>query len=98
MAALVAVLVVGFALTTEQASADEPFLCPIVGDGVMHADSVNGNNGVADIHPDAGTPLLPTGGANQAGANADSNSYNTTGPVEGAGPGGNPDFSPIWAG
>ena len=80
--------------TTAIAPADDPFLCPVVGDGVLNADDHNGDNGVATITPDVGTSLLP--GNNQAGANSDPNAHNTQGPVEGAGPGGNPDFSPIW--
>jgi hypothetical protein len=73
------------------------FLCPIVGDGVLNADSKNGDNGVAAITPPAGTSLLP--GKNKAGDNANSNAYNDNG-----GPGiptnnpheGTPGFTPIW--
>jgi hypothetical protein len=36
-----------------------PFLCPVVGDGVLNADAHNGSNGVAAITPPAGTCLLP---------------------------------------
>ncbi len=72
-----------------------PFLCPVVGDGVLNADDHNGDNGVATITPPAGTSLLP--GNNQAGANANPSSYNSDAPSDpDAGPGGNPDFSPIW--
>ncbi len=93
---------------TAIASADAPsgpvgppgtFLCPVVGDGVLNADANNGDNGVStlDPSPPVGTSFLP--GNNQAGANADDNAYNTQGPGEtDAGPGGNPDFSPIWLG
>lgn len=71
------------------------FLCPVVGDGVLNADSHNGGNGVSAITPPVGTSLLP--GNNQAGVNANSNAYNTLGPGDpNAGPGHNPDFSPIW--
>ena len=96
MAALIAVLVVGFAVTTEQASADgHAFLCPVVGDGVINADENNGDNGVSVIQPPVGTSFLP--GNNQAGNNANDNALNTSGPGNpDAGPGGNPDFSPIW--
>lgn len=74
-----------------------PFLCPVVGDGVFNADSQNGDNGVSAITPPVGTSLLP--GNNQAGANANPNAYNTDGPGNpDAGPGHNPDFSPIWPG
>ena len=99
LAVLIAVLAVGFTVTTGQASAadPEPFLCPIVGDGVINADSHNGENGVSVILPPAGTSFLP--GNNQAGANADPNAHNSSGPGDpDAGPGGNPDFSPIWPG
>lgn len=73
----------------------QPFLCPVVGDGVLNADSRNGDNGVAVITPAVGTSLLP--GNNQAGANANPNAYNTEGPGDPtAGPGHNPNFSPIW--
>lgn len=84
----------GIALAEEDSTA---FLCPIVGDGVINADAHNGDNGVSVILPPAGTSFLP--GNNQAGANANSNAYNTQNPdSETAGPGGNPDFSPIWPG
>ncbi len=93
---LLSVLVLGLLGTTTVASAsDAPFLCPVVGDGVLNADDNNGDNGVSAIEPPVGTSLLP--GNNQAGENADSNAYNTEGPGNpDAGPGGNPDFSPIW--
>ena len=80
--------------TTAIASADDAFLCPVVGDGVLTADGHNGENGVSTIEPPVGTSFLP--GNNQAGANSNPAAHNTQGPVEGAGPGGNPDFSPIW--
>jgi hypothetical protein len=74
-----------------------PFLCPIVGDGVVNADAHNGDHGVEHIEPAAGTSLLP--GNNQAGANANSQAHNTSNPDNpDAGPGGNSDFSPIWPG
>ena len=72
----------------------EPFLCPIVGDGVLNADGHNGDNGVVAIGPPAGTSLLP--GSNQAGPHANVNAYNAFG---GPGPGnapGTPGFTPIW--
>jgi len=73
----------------------DAFLCPIVGDGVKKADSVNGDNGVAVINPPAGTSLLP--GNNQAGHNANSNAYNGDGgPSAGNNPGHNSEFTPIW--
>lgn len=73
----------------------EPFLCPIVGDGVLNADAHNGDHGVSAIQPPAGTSLLP--GKNMAGANANPNAYNKLGgPVEGNNPGHNPGFTPIW--
>jgi hypothetical protein len=71
------------------------FLCPVVGDGVNNADSKNGDNGVEAIDPPVGTSLLP--GNNQAGANSNPKAHNTKGPDDPtAGPGQNPDFSPIW--
>jgi hypothetical protein len=77
------------------AAADEAFLCPVVGDGVLNADAHNGDNGVAAIQPPVGTSFLP--GNNQAGANANPKAYNAEGPGNpNAGPGANPDFSPIW--
>ena len=94
---VLAVLTAGVIGTTAVASANEPFLCPVVGDGVLNADSHNGDNGVSAISPPVGTSLLP--GNNQAGANASPDAYNTSGPGDpDAGPGGNPDFSPIWPG
>ena len=95
-------LIVVFALvfgamvaSTAIAHADEPFLCPVVGDGVLNADAHNGDNGVSVITPPVGTSFLP--GNNQAGDNANPSAYNAEGPGNpDAGPGGNPDFSPIW--
>jgi len=87
-----AVIVV--ALATAGTASAQPFLCPIVGDGVLNADEHNGENGVAAIEPDAGTSLLS--GNNQAGANANPQAYNEFGgPVAGNTPG-TPGFTPIW--
>ena len=86
--------VAGGVLLAPGVAAAAPFLCPVVGDGVANADANNGDNGVAVILPPVGTSILP--GQNQAGPNANSNAYNTDPPIVGAGPGGNPDFSPIW--
>ncbi len=73
----------------------QPFLCPVVGDGVLNADAHNGDHGVEAITPPVGTSQLP--GKNQAGANANYHAWNTEGPSNpNAGPGHNPDFSPIW--
>ena len=92
---VLAVLVIGAVAGPGIASADAAFLCPIVGDGVINADANNGDNGVAVINPPAGTSFLP--GNNQAGANSNTNAHNTSGPGDpDAGPGGNPNFSPIW--
>ena len=88
--------VAGGVLLAPGVAAAAPFLCPVVGDGVVNADANNGDNGVSVISPPVGTSILP--GQNQAGANANSNSDNTDPPIEGAGPGANPDFSPIWPG
>jgi hypothetical protein len=82
------------ALAGAGAASAEPFLCPIVGDGVVNADSHNGDNGVHAINPAAGTSLLP--GNNQAAANADPNAYNAFGgPTAGNTPG-TAGFTPIW--
>jgi hypothetical protein len=96
----IALVVIGGALTgSNVASASEhtAFLCPVVGDGVLNADMNNGDNGVSVILPPVGTSFLP--GKNKAGANANSNAHNSENPSNpDAGPGGNPDFSPIWPG
>lgn len=90
------VLAFGLVLTSAGV-ASAAFLCPVVGDGVLNADSRNGDNGVEAITPPVGTSFLP--GQNQAGDNANPNAHNTSGPDNpNAGPGGNPDFSPIWPG
>ena len=96
--ALALVVVAGALAGPSVASADEgAFLCPVVGDGVLNADAHNGDHGVSAIEPPVGTSFLP--GNNQAGANSNTNAHNTSGPGDsGAGPGGNPDFSPIWPG
>jgi hypothetical protein len=83
--------------STAVAAADEgdAFLCPVVGDGVLNADAHNGDNGVEAIQPPVGTSFLP--GKNTAGDHANSNAFNAAGPTNpDAGPGGNPDFSPLW--
>lgn len=97
---ILAVFVISLSLTgfTNTVKA-APFLCPVVGDGVKNADTNNGDNGVSVISPPVGTSLLPANDENQAGANANSNAHNTQNPSNpDAGPGGNPDFSPIWPG
>ena len=101
---VVAVLVTGVLAMTSVASA--AFLCPVVGDGVINADAHNGDNGVDAGAPPAGTSLLPgepwappgdPDAGNQAGIHANDHAYNTLPPSDpDAGPGGNPDFSPIW--
>jgi len=90
-----AALVIGLIGTSAIALAAEPFLCPVVGDGVLNADSHNGDNGVSTITQPVGTSFLP--GNNQAGSNSNPNAHNTQGPGNpDAGPGGNHNFSPIW--
>jgi hypothetical protein len=91
--------------TTSIAFADDPFLCPVVGGeynenadkdtGVLNADANNGDNGVEAIEPPVGTSFFP--GKNKAGEKSNPNAHNTEGPGNpDAGPGDNPDFSPIW--
>ena len=83
-------------------SASDAFLCPVLGTGkdgtkgVVNADTKNGpNRGIDVINPPVGASQLP--GKNQAGAHANSHAYNTKGPGDPtAGPGHNPNFSPIW--
>lgn len=66
----------------------------MVGNGVLNADAHNGDHGFEAIAALVGTSQLP--GKNQAEAHANPNAYNTNGPDNPeAGPGGNPDFSPI---
>lgn len=85
------------------------FLCPAVGDGVFNATANNtkkGNDkGVVVIdNPDFdfGYSFLP--GKNQAGANANQESWNVVGPTDSPGPGADnndatrSDWSPIWPG
>lgn len=103
---VVVVLAVGSVVATQAAALAAPpapavgsngeFLCPIVGDGVTHAESVNNDNGVSTIPPAPGVSLLP--GGNQAGTNANSNALNDLPPNdENAGPGGgNSGFGAIW--
>jgi opacity protein-like surface antigen len=102
---VVVVLAVGAVVATQAAALAAPtpgvgdngeFLCPIVGDGVTHADSVNNDNGVSTIAPAPGVSLLP--GGNQAGNNANSNALNDLPPNNpDAGPGGgNSGFGAIW--
>jgi hypothetical protein len=92
---IVLFMIAAFLVLAVESVAAAPFLCPVVGDGVLNADDKNGDNGVVAIEPPVGTSLLP--GKNQAGANANPNAYNSKGPGDPtAGPGHNPDFSPIW--
>ena len=103
---VVVVLAVGAVVATQAAALAAPpdtgvgdngeFLCPIVGDGVTHAASVNNDNGVSTIAPAPGVSLLP--GGNQAGNNANSNALNDLPPNDpNAGPGdGNSGFGAIW--
>ena len=93
---VIALVVIGGALGgSSVASASDAFLCPVVGDGVINADAHNGDNGVSTIHPPVGTSFIP--GNNKAGENSNTNAHNSDGPGNpDAGPGGNPDFSPIW--
>ena len=91
---ILSTVIVGLIATTAIASANDhnAFLCPVVGDGVLVAAA---HGGVEPITPPVGTSLLP--GNNQAGANSNANAHNTLGPGNvNAGPGHNPDFSPIW--
>ena len=92
---ILVVVVVGLFGTTTAVFAS-PFLCPVVGDGVLNADANNGDNGVSTITPPVGTSFLP--GNNQAGAKSNPQAHNALGPGDpDAGPGGgNSDFSPIW--
>jgi hypothetical protein len=82
------------ALATAGSASAQPFLCPIVGDGVNNADAHNGENGVQAINPPAGTSLLP--GNNQAGANANPEAYNAFGGPDAGNIPGAPGFTPIW--
>ena len=98
IAAIVALAALGTAGVAGAAHDTEPFLCPIVGEGVLNADANNGDNGVSAIGPPAGTSLLP--GKNRAGANANSNAQNSLGdgaPNAGNTPG-ESGFTPIWTG
>lgn len=47
IAIILAVVTVGLFATTTIALAADPFLCPVVGDGVKTADANNGDNGVS---------------------------------------------------
>jgi hypothetical protein len=100
-----AVLMVALVGNAAIAFAGDPFLCPVVGGeynenagkdtGVLNADANNGGNGVEAITPPVGTSHLP--GQNKAGEKSNPNAHNTEGPGNpDAGPGHNPDFSPIW--
>jgi hypothetical protein len=94
--AVVAVQAGALAAPPPAVGANGEFLCPIVGEGVVNADSHNGDNGVVAISPAPGTSLLP--GGNQAGANANANALNDLPPSDpDAGPGGgNSGFGAIW--
>ena len=92
---VLSLVTIGVVGTAAAVSAAPAFLCPVVGDGVINADGHNGDNGVSTIDPPGGTSQLP--GKNKAGEHANPNAHNTLGPGnQSAGPGHNPDFSPIW--
>jgi hypothetical protein len=81
-----------FVTSAGSTAAQETFLCPIVGDGVLNASA---HGGVQAISPPAGTSILP--GQNRAGEHANPNAYNAFGgPTAGNAPG-TPGFTPIWA-
>ncbi len=69
-----------------------------MGEGTQRAPGLaEGRATTETVAPPAGYSLLP--GKNQAGAHANPNAHNTSGPGDpDAGPGGNPDYSPIWPG
>ena len=88
---------IGLAPSTSGTAHADPFLCPVVSDSVVHADEMNGDHGVSTITPPVGTSFSP--GGNQAGVHANPQAHNALGPDNpAAGPGHNPDFSPIWPG
>ena len=90
-----AIFIIGVNLLMLPLASADPFLCPVVGDGVLNADLHNGDNGVSAITPPVGTSFIP--GNNKAGMHANENAHNTLGPGDpNAGPGHNPDFTPIW--
>lgn len=100
---ILSVLLIGVLGTATVVAADppdpatgSPFLCPVVGDGVTNAESHNGpDRGVDPIYPPVGTSFIP--GNNQAGLHVNDNALNTHGPGNpNAGPGHNPEFSPLW--
>lgn len=76
---------------------DGVFLCPAVGAGVANAYAHNGENGVSVIGQIGSGAYSFLPGNNQAGAHANSESYNVDGPGDSPGPGGgNSYWSPIW--
>ena len=93
---ILSVLVVGLAATSAIAYAADPFVCPIVGDGVVNADA-HGAGGIDLIAPAAGPSILP--GNEQAGANSNPNAHNSRLPNDPlSGPGdGNSGFTAIWS-
>ena len=72
------------------------FVCPVVGDGVINADSHNGDNGVFAIDPPVGTSLLPGGGAHTTNLPVAGKAINPNGPGYAAGGPGDPTYTPIW--
>ena len=96
-AVVVAGLVTTGLATTEVASAADPFVCPIVGDGVVNAAVNHDAVGLVQINTAAGTSLLP--GNEQAGANSNPNAHNSRLPDDPlSGPGdGNSGFTASWS-
>ena len=93
---ILSVVVVGLVATSAISFADDPFVCPIVGEGVVNAFD-HGAGGIDLIAPAAGPSILP--GNEQAGANSNPNAYNDRLPNDPlSGPGdGNSGFTAIWS-
>ena len=94
-ATIIAIFLIGINLLMLPLASADPFLCPVVGDGVLNASEVNNDNGVSAITPPVGTSFIP--GKNRAGEHANYHALNTDGPGNAdAGPGHNSNFTPIW--
>ena len=75
--------------------AQEPFLCPVMGQGALSAPGLNGSsvNSVGAL-PSGAATIVP--GNNQAGTSANPSAYNAFGGPSATNVPGTPGFTPIW--
>jgi hypothetical protein len=77
------------------ASAAEPFLCPVMGEGALSAPGLSGpSKNLVGPLPSGDATITP--GNNKAGEQANPNAYNEFGGPSPTNVPGTPGFTPIW--